>query len=60
MPSELRDANPDVPWVQVVGLRNIVAHEYFGLDLEIVWDVVQNEFPILERVAERIRADTAE
>jgi uncharacterized protein with HEPN domain len=55
VPPEIRSAYPEVPWSQVVGLRNIIAHKYFGLDLEIVWDVVQNELPTLQQVVERIK-----
>src|ERR1035437_6527825 len=35
--SELREAHPEIPWPQIVGFRNVVIHEYFGLDLELVW-----------------------
>ena len=36
---------PDVPWRRVARFRDRLAHGYFGLDLEIVWDVVQNRLP---------------
>ena len=55
VPPEIRSVYPEVPWSQVVGLRNIIAHEYFGLDLDIIWDVVQNELPILQQVVEKIQ-----
>ena len=38
--SELREAHPEIPWPQIVGFRNVVIHEYFGLDLELVWVIV--------------------
>ncbi|MCX6632480.1 MAG: DUF86 domain-containing protein [Candidatus Solibacter sp.] len=38
--SELREAHPEVPWPQIVGFRNVVIHEYFGVDLELVWAIV--------------------
>ena len=55
VPPEILSAYPEVPWSQVVGFHNIVAHEYFGLDLEIIWDVVQNELHILQQVVESIQ-----
>jgi uncharacterized protein with HEPN domain len=33
----LREAHPEVPWAQIAAFRNVVIHEYFGLDLELVW-----------------------
>jgi uncharacterized protein with HEPN domain len=37
---ELREAQPEIPWAQVIGFRNVVIHEYFGIDLELVWAIV--------------------
>ena len=37
---ELREAHPEIPWPQIVGFRNVVIHEYFGIDLELVWAIV--------------------
>ncbi|MCW4468490.1 DUF86 domain-containing protein [Flavobacterium sp. MFBS3-15] len=34
-----------VEWRQIIGLRNIFVHEYFGIDKHIVWDVIQNDLP---------------
>jgi uncharacterized protein with HEPN domain len=59
VPLELRGTHPEVPWSQVVGLRNIIAHAYFGLDLEIIWDVVQNELPTLKRTAEKMKGTSS-
>jgi uncharacterized protein with HEPN domain len=38
--SELREAHPEIPWTQIVGFRNVIIHEYFGIDLELVWTIV--------------------
>lgn len=51
---ELRDGHPDVPWRQIVDMRNLVAHAYDIVDLEIVWSVVQNDVPALERYVRSI------
>lgn len=47
IPEDMRRRHPEVEWIKIVALRNIVAHEYFGIDEEIIWDVVQNEVPLL-------------
>jgi uncharacterized protein with HEPN domain len=41
----VKSEHPEIPWREVASLRNIIAHEYFGLDNEIVWDVIQTQIP---------------
>lgn len=48
LPESLRTATPNVEWRKIIGLRNILAHEYFGVSLPIVWDVVQNKLELLK------------
>ena len=38
--SELREAHPEIPWQQIIAFRNVVIHEDFGIDLELVWAIV--------------------
>jgi len=44
----LKQNNSDIPWKQIKNFRNIVAHDYFGVDAEEVWEIVQNHLPVLE------------
>lgn len=48
MPEELAARHPGVPWRQISGLRNRIVHDYFGLDLEIIWQVIQHDLPQLK------------
>lgn len=49
LPEDLRAQHAAVEWKKIAGLRDILIHEYFGLDVEIVWDIVQNKVPALDR-----------
>ena len=43
----VRTQNDDIPWKKIAGLRDELIHEYFGVDLKIVWNIVENELPRL-------------
>ena len=47
IPAEQREKYPRIKWRKFSGFRDILAHQYFGVDSEIVWDVVVNEIPVL-------------
>jgi uncharacterized protein with HEPN domain len=49
----------EVQWPQIVALRNILVHEYFGLNLDQIWVLIQKDLPKLEEQVRRIRAETA-
>jgi uncharacterized protein with HEPN domain len=56
LPPEVRKTYSDVPWKKIAGLRDVLIHEYFGVDLELTWQVVQNELPVLKKRIMEIRA----
>ena len=45
---EARDLEPQIPWHQIVGMRNILIHEYFAVDTELVWAVVEKDLASLK------------
>lgn len=45
---EVRSAHPNVPWAQIAAMRNILVHDYFGIDLEEVWAAVARDVPALK------------
>jgi uncharacterized protein with HEPN domain len=52
--SDLRDQQPEIPWRQIIGLRNRVVHAYFELNLTIIWEVVQNDLPSMKQQIEKL------
>lgn len=47
LPAEVRSRAPAIEWQRIAGLRDILIHQHFGIDIEIVWDVVQTKLPDL-------------
>jgi uncharacterized protein with HEPN domain len=47
VPSEVQGQHPEIPWREMGDIRNVVIHEYFGVDLDILWDAVHQELPPL-------------
>jgi uncharacterized protein with HEPN domain len=45
---ELIEQNRDIPWADIVGLRNILVHQYFGIDLRQVWETAELDMPVLK------------
>ncbi len=45
IPNEIKEKYPDIPWRRMVGLRNIAVHEYFGVDLSIIWEIISSNLP---------------
>ena len=45
IPDNFIDKYPDIPWKRMIGLRNIVIHTYFGIDLENIWKIIAENIP---------------
>ena len=54
MSDEVRDKAAEIEWYKIIALRNILIHEYFGVNLKIVWDVVQNKLDAVESTCRRL------
>ena len=54
IPTEIKDEYPDLPWRQMYGLRNMVIHEYFGIDYEIIWEIITQKLPLNKQTLTQI------
>lgn len=54
LPQEFKEQYTDIPWDRIAGMRNIVAHEYFGVNLKRVWKTLKDDIPELKEKIYRI------
>ena len=54
LPEQARGSGSEIDWRKIVGLRNILVHEYFGISKPIIWDVVQSKLSELEEACHRL------
>lgn len=57
--SSIRRLYPEIPWDQMNGVRNILIHEYFGVDVVTVWYTAKNHLPILKKQLESILTENS-
>lgn len=55
--NELRDKYNTMPWKDIIGMRNKLTHEYFGVDLFAVWTTIKNDIPQLKTLIQNILSD---
>ncbi len=55
--SAVQDRHAEVPWSQIVGMRHILVHDYFAIDADVVWQVVEHDLPSLKSKVTTILAE---
>ncbi len=45
IPQSIKEKYPAIPWRKMYGLRNLIAHKYFGIDYEMIWEITKNNLP---------------
>ena len=57
IPIAVRRKYPDIPWMKMGGMRNVLIHEYFGVDVKIVWRTIKKSLPILHEQLQQIHLE---
>jgi uncharacterized protein with HEPN domain len=57
VPQVIRNRYPDIPWAEMAGMRDKLIHDYFGVNLQTVWDTVKRDIPSLKPKFEQIYRD---
>ncbi|MBU1566219.1 MAG: DUF86 domain-containing protein [Proteobacteria bacterium] len=54
IPSEITEKHADIPWAQMKGIRNVLVHEYFGVDAEVLWRTITEDLPSLKNQIQQL------
>ena len=54
IPQTIRNKYPEIPWLRIIGTRNVIVHEYGTVDLEIIWGTVKNDLPLFKNQIQQI------
>ena len=55
IPSSIKDKFSEIEWKKIASLRDVLAHEYFGVDIEVLWDIVKNKLPDFKKKISKIK-----
>lgn len=56
LPTDIRDQAPTIPWTRIAGFRDLLIHQYFGVDVDIVWNILQTKLDELDSAAKNIES----
>ncbi len=57
VPKSFREAHPGIEWRRIAGLRDVLIHHYYGVNMNIIWDILTNELPRLEKGVRNILSE---
>lgn len=57
IPGQIKEKYQEIPWKRIAGMRDMLIHEYFGIDLKLTWEVVKRDIPDFKKEILKIRKD---
>ena len=57
LPEDFTDQHSEIEWDKIIGLRNRIVHEYFGVDLQIIWQILKKDLPAFKGHLKKIRSE---
>ncbi|HSL89676.1 MAG TPA: DUF86 domain-containing protein [Ignavibacteriaceae bacterium] len=54
IPAEIKDQSQDIPWREISGMRDLLIHDYFGVNIQVVWETGKNDLPELKEKIQRL------
>jgi len=55
IPEIFREQYPEIPWKKIAGLRDVITHAYFNIDIDITWDIIKKDLPALKKHITKIK-----
>jgi uncharacterized protein with HEPN domain len=55
LPTDFKEKHPEIDWHKIVGLRHRIVHDYFSIDIQIIWQILRNDLPALRKALLKIR-----
>jgi uncharacterized protein with HEPN domain len=56
LPDSFKDEHSEIEWIKIIGLRHRIVHEYFGVDLGIIWEILRRDLPAFKEQLQDIRS----
>ena len=56
LPDSFKGEHPEIEWIKIIGLRHRIVHDYFGVDLGIIWEIIQRDLPAFKQQLRDIRS----
>ena len=57
LPDDFQEEHDSIPWSDIIGMRNRIAHDYMNVDLDIVWEVIHHDLPSLKSSVQQLLSD---
>lgn len=57
LPDAVKAASTEIEWIKIIAMRNILTHEYFGVNKVLLWDIIENKLGTLEKTCQRLLQD---